>query len=129
MRLIRGIKFIDNSTLFLLFFSSPFSFPVFIFVFLLCFLFSILLRFTEDEFSENMRNTVGMDYKTKYITFDDGIVKLAIWVSYTINIGLLYLQYRTETIITYTLYKVLIVLIECLSCVYRTLLGKNDFVL
>ncbi|KAK2587564.1 hypothetical protein KPH14_003692 [Odynerus spinipes] len=40
---------------------------------------SILLRFTEDEFSENLRSTVGMDYKTKQITIDGSIVKLAIW--------------------------------------------------
>lgn len=75
-----------------------------------------------------MRNTVGMDYKTKYITIDDSIVKLAIWVSYTIHISLLYLQYYIETIIIYMLYKVLIVSIKYLL-LYRTLLDKNDFVL
>lgn len=40
---------------------------------------SILLRFTEDEFYENMQSTVGMDYKTKQITIDENVVKLAIW--------------------------------------------------
>ncbi|XP_070153510.1 ras-related protein Rab-18-B [Polyergus mexicanus] len=40
---------------------------------------SILLRFTEDEFCENMQSTVGMDYKTKQITLDGNTVKLAIW--------------------------------------------------
>ncbi|XP_015509547.2 ras-related protein Rab-18-B [Neodiprion pinetum] len=40
---------------------------------------SILLRFTEDEFNENMQSTVGMDYKTKQITIDGNTVKLAIW--------------------------------------------------
>lgn len=41
---------------------------------------SILLRFTEDEFNENMQNTVGMDYKTKQMSIDGNVVKLAIWV-------------------------------------------------
>lgn len=40
---------------------------------------SILLRFTDDEFHENMQSTVGMDYKTKQITIDGNTVKLAIW--------------------------------------------------
>ncbi|XP_012271051.1 ras-related protein Rab-18-B [Orussus abietinus] len=40
---------------------------------------SILLRFTEDEFWENMQSTVGIDYKTKQITIDGNTVKLAIW--------------------------------------------------
>lgn len=40
---------------------------------------SILLRFTEDEFYENMQSTVGMDYKTKQITIDGNTVRLAIW--------------------------------------------------
>lgn len=40
---------------------------------------SILLRFTEDEFCENMQSTVGMDYKTKHIVIDGNTVKLAIW--------------------------------------------------
>lgn len=42
--------------------------------------YSILLRFTEDEFYENMQSTVGMDYKTKQISIDGNVVKLAIWV-------------------------------------------------
>ncbi|CAG5104366.1 Similar to Rab18: Ras-related protein Rab-18 (Rattus norvegicus) [Cotesia congregata] len=41
---------------------------------------SILLRFTEDEFNENIQNTVGMDYKTKQVNIDGNVVKLAIWV-------------------------------------------------
>lgn len=40
---------------------------------------SIILRFTEDEFYENMQSTVGMDYKTKQITIDGNVIKLAIW--------------------------------------------------
>ncbi|XP_017763906.1 PREDICTED: ras-related protein Rab-18-B [Eufriesea mexicana] len=40
---------------------------------------SIILRFTEDEFHENMQSTVGMDYKTKQVTIDGNTVKLAIW--------------------------------------------------
>jgi hypothetical protein len=44
------------------------------------FLLSILLRFTEDEFYENMQSTVGMDYKTKQVNIDGNVVKLAIWV-------------------------------------------------
>lgn len=45
-----------------------------------CDVYSILLRFTEDEFYENMQSTVGMDYKTKHISIDGNVVKLAIWV-------------------------------------------------
>ena len=40
---------------------------------------SIILRFTENEFYENMQSTVGMDYKTKQIEIDGNTVKLAIW--------------------------------------------------
>ncbi|KAJ8687637.1 hypothetical protein QAD02_023431 [Eretmocerus hayati] len=40
---------------------------------------SILLRFTDDEFSESIQNTVGMDYKSKKIKIDGNTVKLAIW--------------------------------------------------
>ncbi|OXU20355.1 ras-related protein Rab-18-B [Nasonia vitripennis] len=40
---------------------------------------SILLRFTEDEFHDNIQNTVGMDYKSKKVTIDGNTVKLAIW--------------------------------------------------
>ncbi|XP_076653102.1 ras-related protein Rab-18-B isoform X2 [Halictus rubicundus] len=40
---------------------------------------SIILRFTEGEFYDNMQSTVGMDYKTKQITIDGNTVKLAIW--------------------------------------------------
>lgn len=40
---------------------------------------SIILRFTDNEFYENMQSTVGMDYKTKQITVDGNTVKLAIW--------------------------------------------------
>lgn len=40
---------------------------------------SILLRFTEDEFHENMQSTVGVDYRKKKITIDGNTVKLAIW--------------------------------------------------
>lgn len=40
---------------------------------------SMILRFTEGEFHENMQSTVGMDYKTKQITVDGNTVKLAIW--------------------------------------------------
>ncbi|CAK9803144.1 Ras-related protein Rab-18 [Anthophora quadrimaculata] len=40
---------------------------------------SIILRFTEDEFHENMQSTVGMDYRTKQVTIDGNTVKLAIW--------------------------------------------------
>ncbi|CAB0036466.1 unnamed protein product [Trichogramma brassicae] len=40
---------------------------------------SILLRFTEDEFHDNIQNTVGMDYKSKKMSIDGGTVKLAIW--------------------------------------------------
>lgn len=49
-------------------------------------IYSILLRFTEDEFYENMQSTVGMDYKTKQISIDGNVVKLAIWVSVAVLI-------------------------------------------
>lgn len=52
-----------------------------LFVHTIIFVISIILRFTEDEFYENMQSTVGMDYKTKQVTIDGNTVKLAIWVS------------------------------------------------
>ena len=42
---------------------------------------SILLKFTEGKFNETHLTTIGIDYKTKYITIDDIKVKLLIWDS------------------------------------------------
>lgn len=40
---------------------------------------SIILRFTGNEFRDDMIVTVGLDYKTKQITVDGNTVNLAIW--------------------------------------------------
>lgn len=42
-------------------------------------IFSILVRFTEDNFDPDQTLTIGVDFKTKKIGIDDSIVKLAIW--------------------------------------------------
>jgi Ras-related protein Rab-18 len=42
--------------------------------------FSLLLRFTEDNFDPDQVLTIGSDFKTKKITVDGNTVKLAIWV-------------------------------------------------
>ncbi|ETO23901.1 hypothetical protein RFI_13259 [Reticulomyxa filosa] len=39
----------------------------------------LLLRFTEDTFSDNMINTIGVDFKTKTINVDDKVIKLQLW--------------------------------------------------
>lgn len=67
-------------------------------IYTIVFVRSIILRFTEDEFHENMQSTVGMDYKTKQVTIDDNTVKLAIWVS-CINELLSYVLYFHYVII------------------------------
>lgn len=43
-----------------------------------CF-FSLLLRFTEDNFDPEQTLTIGVDFKTKKLTIEDNTVKLAIW--------------------------------------------------
>ncbi|XP_026473075.1 ras-related protein Rab-18-like [Ctenocephalides felis] len=40
---------------------------------------SLLLRFTEDNFDEDQSLTIGVDFKTKKITIDGSVIKLAIW--------------------------------------------------
>jgi len=40
---------------------------------------SILLRFTDDEFSEKQLSTIGVDFKVKYVSLGGKRVKLAIW--------------------------------------------------
>ena len=40
---------------------------------------SILLRFCQDEFSEDMTPTIGVDYKSKTFEMDGKIVKTVIW--------------------------------------------------
>lgn len=42
-------------------------------------IFSLLLRFTEDNFDPEQTLTIGVDFKTKRITVDDSTIKLAIW--------------------------------------------------
>lgn len=41
--------------------------------------FSLLLRFTEDNFDPEQTLTIGVDFKTKRLTIEDNTVKLAIW--------------------------------------------------
>jgi len=40
---------------------------------------SILLRFTDDAFQSDVKNTVGVDLKIKQMKFRDKILKLTIW--------------------------------------------------
>ncbi|KAJ9594196.1 hypothetical protein L9F63_014356 [Diploptera punctata] len=40
---------------------------------------SLLLRFTDDNFDPEQALTIGVDFKTKKISIDDNVVKLAIW--------------------------------------------------
>lgn len=42
-------------------------------------LFSILLRYTDDDFDQDQSLTIGVDFKTKIVDLDDCKVKLAIW--------------------------------------------------
>ena len=39
----------------------------------------LLLRYTDDKFSEQFMTTIGVDFKTKYIEIDGQNVKLQIW--------------------------------------------------
>lgn len=41
--------------------------------------FSLLLRFTEDNFDPELTLTIGVDFKTKKLQVDGNTVKLAIW--------------------------------------------------
>lgn len=41
--------------------------------------FSLLLRFTDDNFDPEQPLTIGVDFKTKRLTVDGNTVKLAIW--------------------------------------------------
>ena len=40
---------------------------------------SLLLRFTQGEFKDSIRNTVGVDLKVKMVNFHDRKLKLTIW--------------------------------------------------
>lgn len=40
---------------------------------------SILLRYTDDEFTENYITTIGIDFKVKTVNIDGKIVKIQIW--------------------------------------------------
>ena len=40
---------------------------------------SIVLRFSDDKFDENVFATIGIDFKTKYIKVRDASVKVLIW--------------------------------------------------
>lgn len=42
-------------------------------------MFSLMLRFTEDEFDSEQALTIGVDFKTKVMNVDGVNVKLAIW--------------------------------------------------
>jgi small GTP-binding protein len=39
----------------------------------------LLLRYTDDKFQETFMTTIGVDFKTKFITVDNTPVKLQIW--------------------------------------------------
>jgi Ras-related protein Rab-1A len=39
----------------------------------------LLLRYSENNFTENFFNTIGVDFKIKTIKLDNKIVKLQIW--------------------------------------------------
>lgn len=41
--------------------------------------YSLLLRFTEDNFDPDQTLTIGVDFKTKKLDIDGSIIKLAIW--------------------------------------------------
>lgn len=43
---------------------------------------SLLLRFTDDEFTNEIAPTIGVDFKTKKLEVDGNLVKLAIWVRF-----------------------------------------------
>lgn len=40
---------------------------------------SILLRFTDDSFEEQMSSTIGVDFRVKTVTLGDKVCKLTIW--------------------------------------------------
>ena len=40
---------------------------------------SIVLRFSDDKFDDNIFSTIGIDFKTKYIKYKDSSVKVLIW--------------------------------------------------
>ncbi|CAF0730035.1 unnamed protein product [Adineta steineri] len=42
---------------------------------------SLLLRFTDNTFDEDMAATIGVDFKVKQLEINDNRVKLAIWVN------------------------------------------------
>lgn len=46
---------------------------------LLFFVYSLLLRFTEDKFDLEQSLTIGVDFKAKRLNVDGNTVKLAIW--------------------------------------------------
>lgn len=40
---------------------------------------SIVLRFSDDKFDDNIFSTIGIDFKTKYIKYKNSSVKVLIW--------------------------------------------------
>ncbi|CAF5086208.1 unnamed protein product, partial [Rotaria magnacalcarata] len=40
---------------------------------------SLLLRFTDDRFDQDLSATIGVDFKVKQLEIDGNRVKLAIW--------------------------------------------------
>lgn len=47
--------------------------------------FSLLLRFTDDDFDEEQSLTIGVDFKTKVIDIDGSFVKLGIFLIFTVG--------------------------------------------
>jgi len=40
---------------------------------------SLLMRFADDEFTDEFRSTIGVDFKVRTIQFQNKVVKLQIW--------------------------------------------------
>eukprot|EP01129_Flabellula_baltica_P005417 TRINITY_DN1966_c0_g1_i2.p1 TRINITY_DN1966_c0_g1~~TRINITY_DN1966_c0_g1_i2.p1 ORF type:complete len:130 (+),score=11.68 TRINITY_DN1966_c0_g1_i2:55-390(+) len=40
---------------------------------------SLLLRYTDDTYSETFISTIGVDFRIKTITIDDTVIKLQMW--------------------------------------------------
>ena len=40
---------------------------------------SLLIRFTEQRFQDNLQNTIGVDFKMQTLSIDDLVVKVQVW--------------------------------------------------
>ena len=48
---------------------------------------SLIVRFSDNEFSENVLSTIGIDFKKKTLELNDKLIKVQIWDSYRPNDG------------------------------------------